>query len=309
MFNNVEINKISLSMLKKSNRKPLYQEKPLIEEKKITKKFKDFYNQSLKNNQTKTFTPKNAKNLGEKFKQFYEDKIKWKSNVAQKNNERKLNKEQIFEEYIDTFSFKPSLNKNSINIISNKLEKEKNTEKIFNNNFYDNGIDKESLDKFKLRIKPIMNNMFNDNIYHKNLCHKKNNLLKRNLSEININPINNYFIEHTNNNSNNNIIINKTQKNRNEFKINYKMSEKKYCKQKPKDMNKQDKENSSFYRSPRDYYLWLKLKGIKKVNISELVLEDMYKVNIRPGTSCNYNMINEITKSEQIVEDFLKEKS
>ena len=301
-MSNPEINKNSLTILKNTLRKPLYQESQINKEKKVSKNIKDFYNPSLQVNHLNTFTPRTNQILGEKYQKFYEDKIRWKKNVAHKNEEIKLNNDIIYEEYIDKFPFKPSLNENS-KIIINKLEREKLDESRSKNNFFEDGIDKESLEKFKIRIKPLMTNFYNDNNYYKHCVNKKNYLLKKNLSEIDINQINNYSIYNNNNNWN----INKTQKNKNEMKINYKLYEKKYGNNKGKD-SKKGKKKSFIIKCPKDYYLWHQLKGIKNENKGGKGLDDLYKVNVRPGTSWNYGIINEINKNEIFFRDVLNKK-
>ena len=75
-------------------RRPLYQKIPLDEEKYLDKKYKDFYNRALKENQTNSiikYSPRDEMTLDEKYNTFYKDKIKWKENVEKKNNIRKIN--------------------------------------------------------------------------------------------------------------------------------------------------------------------------------------------------------------------------
>ena len=307
MHNYPEISKISLSLLKKNNRKPLYQQKPLNEEKQLEKNFQDFYNKTLKDNLTNTYiimspkTNKNKDNLGEKYNKFYEDKMKWKKIVEQKNKNRKLNNEQEYEEYLDNFPFKPSLNKNSINI-ANKLYRNRSIANTVNNNFYENGNDKETLEKFKIKIKPLINNIYNDNNYRIYLNKKNHHAFRRTVSEININKINNYNID------NNNCKIKKNHNNRNKVKINYKINEKKYLKQNVGGTNKKGEIKNIYDIKEKDYNLWNQLEGIKSQKVSDKVKQDLYKLNVRPGTSWNYDVINKITpsrKCERLIEDFL----
>ncbi len=303
MSSRPEINKISIILLKNNNRKPLYQQGPLNEDKKLEKKFQKFYEQSLKDSQSNTFTPRNNQISGKNFNKFYDEEMKWKNYIAQKNSDRKLNEEQIIKEYLDTFRFKPSLNQNSINII-NKLAEKNISEKKRNDIFFESGNDRESIEKFKLKIKPLMTNIYSENIY-KIYINKKNHGLKRTLSEININHVNNFNIDN-NNNDNNNLKKNKNQTNKNKIKINYKINEKKYCKLEAKNKIKKEGIKQQEYKTPRDYYIWSKLKGINNKNILDKELEDLYKVNIRPGTSWNYDVINKVTaikKSDQFLDN------
>ena len=118
-------------------RRPLYQKRPLDEEKNLEKNYKEFYNRALKENQTNSlikYSPCDEINLDEKYNNFYKDKIKWKENVEKKNNIRKLKMEQKYESFIDGLSFKPKLNKNSL-YMANKLKRKSNN-LIYNINYY-----------------------------------------------------------------------------------------------------------------------------------------------------------------------------
>ena len=302
-----EINKRSLILLKKRNRKPLYQQKPLNEEKNLDKNFQNFYEKSLKENQTNTFNIKNHKyknnknNAEEKYNKFYEEKIKWKKNVEQKNKNRKLNIEQEYQEFIDNFPFKPYINKKSINIV-NKLNKKKSIENNCCNNFYENGNSRESLDKFKTKLKPIINeyyNIKNNNPY----LFKKNKTFKRTYSEINFKQIND-IDDVINNNKIKNI------KNKNIFKpkINYKLNEKKYINSKNKDKNKNGELNNNLKTNEKEYYLMNQIEEINKQKIIKNERENLYKLNVRPGSAWNKEVVNKITplrQYDQIIENFL----
>ena len=86
-----KMNKTSIILLRNKNRKPLYQEKPLNEEKNLEKNFQYFYAETLKDNQENPYLintaikKKDVKDINDKYNKFYEDKIKWKNNVEQKN--------------------------------------------------------------------------------------------------------------------------------------------------------------------------------------------------------------------------------
>ena len=299
-----EINKISLSLLKKNNRKPLYQKRPLNEEKNLEKNFQDFYNKSLKESQTNTYkvkSPKKNNNKTDEYQKFYDDKMRWKKNVEQKNKNRKLNKDQIYDEYLDNFPFKPYLDKNSINI-ANKLYRNRSIENNINFNFYENGNDIESLDKFKIKLKPLITNIYNDNNYNRIYLNKKNHhRFKRNLSEIYMSPINNVNMEDNTYKNNNN------RNNKNKIKINYKLNEKKYCQIKVNDINKKEDIKDIFRINEKNNNYRNQLEGMKKQKIPKDIKQDLYKLNVRPGTSWNFNVINKVTsirKCEKLIKEF-----
>ena len=283
-----KINKTSLNLLK--NRKPLYQEKPLKEEKNLEKNFKDFYARTFKENQTNTYFEKYQKNKNKnknminKYNKFYEDKIKWKKNVEQKNKNRKLNIDQEYDEYIDNFSFKPSLDKNSI-YIANKLNRNRSIENFSNNNFFESGNDVETLEKFKTKLKPIIKSFYNYN-NHQPMLNRKNGKFRRTLSEINFNP----KININNGNRDNKFI-----KKKNKPKINYKINEKKYIKIRGDDKYKIKDMNYNLNINEKDYYLLEQIEGINNKKKSNYENQDLYKLNVRPGAAWNNEVINKIT--------------
>ena len=254
------MDKNSIKLLKKSNsRKPLYQKEPLNKEKNISKTFKNFYDNVLKHNMTFSLT--NKRITKNDYNKFYEDKIKWKKNIEEKIKNQKLNNDKKYKEYIDNIPFKPSINQNSINIV-NKICKNRSAEK---NIFYDSENDENIINKFKAKMKPLIYNINNNNNY-KNALYKKSHVFKRTLSEINL---------HDMNNSNNNCKNYKNKNNKSRIKINYKLNEKKYEKLKNNDINKKNE---------------TKEKSIQSQNKL-----DFYKLNVRPGSAWNYNVINNIT--------------
>ena len=302
-----EISKKSLKLLKNNKaRKPLYQQKPLIEENNLDKNFKNFYNKTLRENQTNTFNEKYKmhkmkNNLKDIYNKFYEDKIKWKKFVEQKTKNRKLNIEQENEEFIETFPFKPHINKTSLDIVK-KLNRNRSIENFGFNNFYENGNERESLDKFKAKLKPIINDYYNyKNNYPK--IRKKYKILKKNLSEINIHQI--IKSDRDSNEINKNNRINKNKLNKKKPKINYKLTEKKYLNYKNKDKLKNDE---LFNLNGKDYYLLKQLERTKNTKKVKNKGEDLYKLNIRPGTAWNKDTINKITplkECDTLIEELL----
>ena len=305
-YNRPRICKGSVLLLKNSNRKPLYQEKPLNEETNLEKCFKDFYNRSLKENQTNSLvikSPKNKNELDEKYNNFYKEKIKWKNNVEQKNKNRRLNKEQELDHCIEEFSFKPTLNKRSLNM-ANRMNKNRSIDNIYNNNFYENGNNIETLDKFKTRLKPIMNNIYNYN-NHMPYLNKRSLGLKRTISEIYLNQRNNDSA--------------KIKKRNKKMKINYKLNEKKFSKQKINDINKDKNEGinnkdaiknniNSHIQIENNYKLFKKINMCKNEDQKENKKQELYKLNVREGSAWNVETINKIKgekKYNNIIEGLL----
>ena len=306
-YNQTGISKGSALLLKNSNRKPLYQKKPLDEEDNLDKCFKEFYNKTLKENQTNSLlvkTYKNKNDLDEKFNNFYKDNIKWKNNIEQKNKNRRLNKEQELDHCFETFSFKPALNKRSLNM-ANRMNKNRSIDNIYNNNFYENGNDIETLDKFKTRLKPIMNNIYNYN-NHMPYLNKRSLGLKRTMSEIYLSQRNNDLAK-----------IKKTNK---KMKINYKLNEKKFSKQTNNDINKKKNEginnkdmiknniNSNINQNDNNNKISKKINKCESEDKKGKKKQELYKLNIREGSAWNVEMINKITgdkKYNNIIEGLL----
>ena len=286
------IEKKSVILLKKNNsRKPLYQKAPLNKEKNMEKTFKNFYEGILKYNLTNTFSISNPKNIKIDYNKFYEEKINWKKHVEEKNQNQKLKYIKQYEEYLNNIPFKPSLDRNSINI-ANNLYKNRSVEKI---DFYDGENDEYTINKFKTKIKPLISSIYNNNNY-KIALYKKSRPFKRTFSEININEINNY---------NNSCKFCKNKTNKSKIKINYKLNEKKYLKSTNDVVNKRKKKNNG---NKKDCYSKNQFENMKEVKKSNKCKPDIYKINIRPGTAWNYNVINEITHlkhSEKFIEELL----
>jgi len=267
------MNKISISLLKKVQRRPLYQEGPSMEE----KSFKNFYNKTLKENESciSLFmpSPKKRKRLrmdecivNEKYAKFYEEEIKWKKNKEEKNKKKQIKKEMIDNENFQNYSFKPSLNRNSITI-ANKLKKWERNGTI-------------TLGQFKARLKPLMLSFYsNSNIYFPQTNLNKKGL-KRNLSEVIFNKNWENEIESS---YNDNKYYKENNKNRSskKLKINYKLNEKKY-----NNVSKKSENNV--------------VKKVEKSNDdSKKIMDKLYKLNVRPGTSWNHEVINKIRPNKE----------
>jgi len=297
--NSSQFYKKSFICISSIKRRPLYQARPLYEEKNLEKIYKEFYNRALKENQTNSlikYSPCDELNLDEKYNNFYKDKIKWKENVEKKNNIRKLKMEQKYESFIDGLSFKPKLNKNSL-YMANKLKRKSNN-LIYNINYYEEGHEREAMNKYKIKLKPVINNAYNykDHIPYFN---KRNQGLKRNLSEIIINK--------KNKNNSNAKNINKN------YKINYKLEEKKFGKQKNNICVKEKNINNNFKKmkniNQNENYNGLKEKinSLKNGSCKGNPKPELYKLNIRKGCAWNQNVINEVVIDNKFEEFIQKE--
>ena len=152
-----KISKNSIEIAKKLKRNPLYQNNPLNQEKFLSKSFQIFYdrnkyeqNKNSRNNKNlKKFSLKEIEN---KYSKFYEDNLKWKTNIMQSNeNIRKLKENKLNEE-ISKITFKPNLDKKSLEMVDSLKVN-------YSQDFCDESVNKEVLDKFKIKIKPIILNI------------------------------------------------------------------------------------------------------------------------------------------------------
>ena len=292
-----DISKNSILLCKNLTRPPLYQKPPLDDEKKLAGFFKSFYSKNFEDNKNNTFnvkSPLNNKAIEKRYQKFYTNNITWKKRIDEINDDKRNNKKKIYEESIDSCSFKPSLDKNSLNIVD-KL----NRNKSFNytdNNIYDLENDKELIDRLKTKLKPIIINCYM-NSSNKPYINKKSALLNKTFSynDIRKKIYHNYNF--------------KTKKNENKnYKIDYKLSEKKFkCikkEEKKETINKSKKDNSN--KKGKDFYLLLKIKEVRKEK--EEKKRELYKLNIRPGTAWNLESINNIIprqKCNHIIEGLL----
>ena len=285
--NHPEISEGSLMLLKNIKREPLYQKIPLNEEKNLDKNFKSFYSKNIDdkidkiNNTHLIKSPLNSKTIDEKFSKFYENNLKWKKTIEERNDNKRNNKKE-FEDIIGNCSFKPKLNKNSINIIDKK-NRNKTIDYEINNNLYDHENEKELIEKLKIKLKPILNEHYNKN---KSFISKKSALLIRTLSDNNMrnNMYHNYNYKKKQNVNNKNI------------KINYKTREKKY--KNKKEEKKDEKEKKiNLNKKGKDYYLLLKIRQLQKEKADKK--KELYKLNIRQGTAWNLEAINSVVPRHQ----------
>ena len=286
------ISKNSLLLIKNNKRQPLYQKRPLNEEKNLDKNFNSFYSKNFYENSENANmmvkSPLNNKTIDAKFSKFYQDNLNWKKKIQDKNDNKRSNKNQIYEEYIGNYSFRPELNKNSINIVD-KMNRNRSINYDINDNIYDNETEKELIDKLKVKLKPIISYYYNNKPY----VNKRTVYLQRSKSDNNMrkNIYHNY-----------NYKTNQSIKNKN-YKINYKMNEKKYKKAK-KEGKKEEKiekkgkiNKKELEKKERDFYLIIKIKELKKEKDNKK--KELYKLNVRQGTAWNEEVINNIIPKQK----------
>ena len=275
-----KISRNSIEIAKKLKRLPLYQNRPLNEEKFLTKSFQYFYdcnkdeqNKNTKNNKNEKIYC--TKEREKKYEKFYENNLKWKKNIIESNDKKRKLKEDKLNEDISKITFKPNLNKRSL-LMADLLKMN------YSQDFYDESINKEALDKFKTKIKPIIINMFRNKSYFlpKKKTHFRNInsklLLNKNTTAQNFGKKINIGVIH----------IDKIEN------VKYKKNEKKT---KVND-NIKRKNNTAF--------------DFKKVNEEgrNEKKRASYKLNVRQGGAWNQDVVNNIVlkKNQQyIVEGFL----
>jgi len=281
--NKPKISKNSHLLVKYIKREPLYQKKPFDEEKNLDKNFENFYSKNFNDNSNSSIlkSPKMSEKLiEEKFSKFYEDNIKWKKNLEEINNNKRNNNIKKDEDKIENYTFRPTLDKNSIYIVD-KLNRNRTIDYDLNN-IYEYENQKELLDKMKTKLKPMLNNIRNLSI-SRPYINKKSSLMKRTLSDI-------YITKRNNNNilcrtvRNKDYMINFKEKGKKDKSKNYKENkeEKKEEKSRIKKSNKKKKGND----------LLDKINKLK--NEKENKQKELYKINVRQGTAWNQEVINNI---------------
>lgn len=282
MRNKPKLSKNSYMLVKNKKREPLYQKKPFDEEKNLDKNFVDFYSKNFIVNSSSSIlkSPKmKDKIVEEKFSKFYEDNIKWKKNLDEiNNNKRNINMKKN-EEKIQSYTFRPTLDKNSIYIVD-KLNRDRTIDYDLNN-IYEYENQKELLEKMKTRLKPMINDIRNLSI-SRPYINKKSSLMKRTLSDI--------YITKKNNTNNNNLC--KTIRNK-DYSANFKENEKK-DKSKNCKGNKEEKIiiNKKSNKKKKGNDLLDKINKLK--NGKENKEKELYKINVRQGTAWNQEVINNI---------------
>ena len=292
-----KISKNSLFLIKKKYDKNALYQRSQMKEKKLEKNFSDFYTKTLKENLSCSFFEKSFNHSREKNSRFYENNINWKNGIEQKIKNEKIKKEQNQQNIINKYKFKPTMNKYSLNMMKkNDIEehKELNIKKIdlYNDKDIEENNKRKSLDKYKAKLKNIINNIYNDNGFNSNM-HKKKIKMKRTNSNINL--------------FNKNMNINKKlYKNKNMIKkSNSKMKTKnrknevkkeEENKAKEEKINKKDI-NGNFNKINKYTYIFEKNKKIRKKRNEkqkENDIYELYKINVNDGSAWMQQTLNNI---------------
>ena len=313
-------------------RKPLYQYKN-INENSLSKNFDDFYKyyqkeqnykkKNIKLYQRKKFLNNSVDNIdkeNEKYNKFYEEKMNWNKQKIDKINKERNKKKENEKILENSFSFKPAIDKNSIqliqkrndfiNFIKNKTYSEKNYHKMMVNK-------KEIYQKYLATIRPYMSFYYEKN----QPFYRRNNfsLIKRkktiDIGMIHINKGNSIKISNTKN-LDNTIHEKSLEKNKKTFINKNKLFN--LFKPDKNDLNN-DKEDKAISKNNkirvnknniRQRFWWKKIAKINKLKNEEKKYDfnDLYKVNVRENSSWNKNYINQIiskSKDKNLFEDFL----
>ena len=335
-YSMTKMNKTSILLYPKS-RKPLYRHKN-VNERILKKEFSIFYNYFQKerrtneNNLSKSqkyvnyIEEEDKRNNSEnKYQKFYEKKLKWLKQKADKIELRRNyldNKDKI---YMKSFSFTPNINKKSIKIVNkrnnflNFLGNKFNTDKIIEKI----NIDKNEIyQKYLATIKPYISFYFEKGSpffkrYKRNFITPNNSNKSINIGMIHVNKGNNIRLikeEKKNNNDNNK---EEKEKEKNENKENNNLNKKNiYNIFKPeKKLNKNREENEKNKetkedKNKRDKLWWKKLNNInikdKKKKYNNY--NGLYKVNVRQNCSWNKVCVNNIVPKKfgkELLNDFL----
>ena len=288
-----EMSKHSILLLTTINRKPLYQKRPLNEVKSIDNIVRSFYYKNFDEGNDNSFIKKpdiNSRTLDEKFSKFYQDNIKWKKSIEEKNNLKRNNNRQRYEEKIRKYSFKPLLDKNSINIID-KLNRFKGIDNNINNDLTNYRDEKELINRFKSKLKPIIYNNYYNSI-NKPIINKRSPFMQRNKSDNDMRKKTYHNYDY---------IYKKRQIKKNEnYKLNYTINEKKYQdtkKEKKKDEDNKKMNKKYIKNKDKDLCLIKKLKELKKDKKVKKI--ELYKLNIRQGMAWNQDVFNKIIPKQK----------
>lgn len=286
-----KISKRSLSLVNLKKRKPLYLTKPLNEEIYLDKDFTEFYKNNLNTTYKVSTNALNEQKTQQKFNKFYEDNIVWKKKINE-NNQSLYDNNKKKEIDSKIYTFKPTLNKNSFEIIQ-KIERFNNINMDPYNNLISMEEEKEILEQFKIQLKPILNEYFDSNNKNVPYVNKKSLYMIRNM--------NNNSIKKLNRNKSN-ILHPKNDKL--DLK---KIRSKSNLENKKENFN--DKNKQKFRNLNKNAYeKYLSLKFIEINNKNSKSKKELYKLNIRQGTSWNSDSVNKIIPKKKyrfIVEGLL----
>ena len=267
-----KISKRSITLATSKRRNPLYLKKPLNEEISLENDFLKFYKKNLDFTYNGKLSSDDEKKIQEKFNKFYEDNITWKNQrndrIMSIRNEKLENSNRI------NFTFKPTINKNSIRLVK-KLEK---INSVYSDDSNINNLEyeQELLDQLKLKLKPVLNECFD--FYNKRSRNILRNSSKNNKTQ--------YL-------SKSKTCPNLSKTNSNKPKRN------KILKSMPKEEKKNDdldviKEqiNKGIVKRSYENYLLYRFKEMENLNNKNK--KELYKLNIRQGTSWNPEVVNYI---------------
>ena len=275
------ISKRSLTLANIKKRQPFYLKKPLNEERNLDGSFLKFYKKLNLKNKEKIDEQKTQ----EKFNKFYQDNIKWKSNII-KYNQLVYDKNRINSFIQKDYTFKPIIDKNSIKIVKELDKFNQLTLDNYNdlNNFE---IDKKIMEQFKLKIKPILNECLD----------KKNKKIP--------------YVNRRSYNLVKNLTQGKSAKNLYRNRSYQVIARKNLITEEQKEnlTSKEENDNEKLkFPKKRTYekYILQKLKEGNRLEQEEK--KDIYKLNIMQGTATNNTYANKIMSNKKysyIIEGFM----
>ena len=279
-----KISKSSIYLANNKERDALYLKRPFSEEKYLEEDFIKFYNKNLEltnidKNNDKYIIP-NEKKVKEKYDKIFKDNIKWKENKDKLNDKIRYDNIKRTEDGLKIYTFRPLLSQNTIQIIK-KLNKNKYIKTKQYNNLYSNENERESLDKLRLKLKPVLSEVFDINNTKKPYISKKSISLANNLTDNGrrkrLNRVHSYQIIPHKKLLKDNKTIKTAKKEENK---NDNIRENKY------NQNKSDKKRKY------EYFLLQKFREMKNGQTKKN--KELYKLNVRQGTSWNQEIINYI---------------
>ena len=306
-----------------------------INENSLSKNFENFYKlyqkeQNITNNKLykkNFFINDSCNSIFNEYQKFYENKLNW---IKKRDNKINLERNKLELQdniIINSFSFRPHIDKNSIQLIKkrndfiNFMENKPNTERNYHNIMINK---KEIYQKYLATIRPYMS------LYYEKHSpfYKKNNLSfnKRkssvDIGMIHINKGKNIKIIKDKNNdnnlhdisqeNNNKTVINKSNNIFNIFKPE-KKEKYKHIKKNRENENKSNKNIIINQKSKIRQKMWRKEfngNNINKYKNDEKKYDfnDLYKMNVRDNSSWNKICINKIVskpRDKNVINDFL----
>ena len=275
------ISKRSLTLANIKKRQPFYLKKPLNEERNLDGSFLKFYKKLNLKNKEKIDEQKTQ----EKFNKFYQDNIKWKSNII-KYNQLVYDKNRINSFIQKDYTFKPIMDKNSIKIVK-ELDKFNQLALDNYNDLNNFEIDKKIMEQFKLKIKPVLNEYLDKKNKKVPYVNRRSYNLVKSLTQgksaknlyrnrpYQVIPRKNLITEEQKDN-----LISKEENDNERLKFPKKRAYEKYILQKLKEGNRLEQEEK----------------------------KDIYKLNIMQGTATNNTYANKIMSNKKysyIIEGFM----